>query len=196
MSKSKEDAMRNGAKNRNIIFNQLGSSHLCKISILVGITTLTIMTGSAQADTSGPLSAAQVRQVQEICTDTMHLRRGVVEYDACIETLSLVLSNRNETQRLVRSYDACATRKEGTPEFAMCVLNQMDTDSADRSTKGGSEIAPARDIQHSYIDSNADERRMLAENACAQLGLVPGGVGFGSCVSNLNVNLRNASDPS
>jgi hypothetical protein len=193
MSKFQEDTMCNIAKDRNAILDQLGSSHLCKSGIFAGITTLIVMTGLAQADTSGPLSRAQVRQVQEICTDTMHLRHGVVEYDACIETLSLVLSNRNEAQRLVRSYEACATRKEGTPEFAMCVLNQMDTDSAGHP-KGDNEVATVRDVQHSFFESNVDERRMLAENACARLGLAPGGASFGSCVANLDINLRNASN--
>lgn len=158
---------------------------------LAGAISLIALTGVAQAETAGTnqLSAEQVSLVQQTCSATMRIPQGFVQYDACIESLSQTLIDREEIKKLARSYDACSseTLREGTPEFALCVLNQKNALGASVS---------GFDTRHSFSESNAEQRRILEEHACAKLGLVPGQAAFGSCVSHLDINLWSVANPS
>jgi hypothetical protein len=172
--------------------------------LLAGAVALVTLTGMAQAQSeyTGQLSAEQASLVKQTCTETMHIRQGYVQYDACTETLGRTLADRNEAERLARSYDACAsaTRKEGTPEFALCVLDQKKgskpPDISFSPPGVEAQIASARETNRAFSESNAEQRRMLEENACARLGLVPGRASFGLCVTQLDVNLWSSTNPS
>jgi hypothetical protein len=171
---------------------------------LAGAISLIALTGVAQAEIAGTnqLSAEQISLVQQTCSATMRIPQGFVQYDACIESLSQTLIDREEIKKLARSYDACTsgTLREGTPEFALCVLNQKNALGATRPSslapESGAERESGFDTHRSFSESNAEQRRILEEHACAKLGLVPGQAAFGSCVSHLDVNLWSVANPS
>jgi hypothetical protein len=181
-----------------------GRFRLPTARLLAGAVAFVTLTGMAQAqsENTGQLSGEQANLVKRTCTETMHIRQGFVQYDACTETLSRTLANRREAERLARSYDACtsATRKEGTPEFALCVLDQKkgsNVPDISFSPPGAEDqIANAQETSRSFSESNAEERRRLEENGCARLGLVPGHAAFGLCVTQLDVNMWSVANPS
>jgi len=171
---------------------------------LAGVVSLIALTGTAQAETAGTdqLSAEQVRLVKQTCSATMRIPQGFVQYDACIESLSRTLMDREEIKRLTSSYDACtrAPGKEGTPDFALCVLNHKNALEATRLSPSLAEAdnkgVNRLDATRSYSESNAEGRRILEEHACASLGLVPGQAAFGFCVTQLDINLWSVANPS
>ena len=138
--------------------------------------------------------------MKQICSDTMRIRQGYVQYEACVESLGATVANREEVKQLVRAYDACksAAHKEGTPQYAQCVLNEKTATVSDQRV---GDRAPERqastiDSNRSFTESTSEERRALEERACAKLGLVPGQGAFSSCVTHLDMNLWAAANPS
>jgi hypothetical protein len=174
-------------------------TRICRLSALMMFISLSA-TG-AHAGPSDPvgLSPDQTTLVKQICSDTMRIRQGYVQYEACVESLSATVANREEVKQLVRAYDACksAAHKEGTPQYAQCVLNEKGTSVSDQRMGDRTPDRQANiESNRSFTESTSEERRALEERACAKLGLVPGQAAFGNCVSHLDMNLWAAANPS
>lgn len=157
-------------------------------------------TGLAQADNPPNLSADQAALVKQTCSDTMRIRQGYVQYEACVESLSATLVKREEIKRLSSAYDACTDTEhlQGSSKFAQCVLNEKNA-SAGMPQDGAVKVngaAPASTATRSFTESDAQGRRALEERACANLGLIPGQAAFGDCVTHLDINLWTVANPS
>lgn len=154
----------------------------------------------AQADYTIRVSPEQTALAQATCTNVMRIRKGMVPFDACVESLSQTLASKNENKVLTKSYDDCfgAGHKEGTAGFALCVLDRKARNDAEWDRAASSEVAkPIPDnfkesgpAQISYSASNPEERRRKMEYSCAQLGIPPGSPGFSLCVAELDNALR------
>jgi hypothetical protein len=170
---------------------------LVAVAIAIGM-----MTNAANAETYGigPLSPEQASRARETCAGVVRVNQGTVQFDACVESLSRTLSDGNKIQLLTKSYDDCmaAHHKDGTPEFAACVLDRKNALSHPGGAIAGSDFTlPANEAaQRTFSSSNADERRRKEEYACAQLGLSPGRASFGQCVTQLDVALWSVNNPS
>lgn len=171
---------------------------LVAVAIAIGV-----MTGAATAETygDGQLSPEQVSLTHETCVNIMRVSQGTVQFDACAESLAKTLSDGNKIQLLTKSYDDCtaAHHKDGTPEFASCVLDRKNALSQPGGAVAESDSTlPSKNeaAQRSYSSSNAEERRRKEEYSCAQLGLSPGRASFGQCVAQLDVALWGVNNPS
>jgi hypothetical protein len=163
---------------------------------------MTIMeSGCAEGDQPMRLSAEQTKQVHATCVNIMRVRTGTVQYDACMESLSQTVIDRMEAEFLTRNYNECmrAGHKDGTADFASCVLDRKMHRSLPSHATGSDGSSPADvgrealEIRHAnFVSSRFDERRRREERSCAQLGLAPGGNAFSQCVTDLDVNLWNA----
>jgi hypothetical protein len=157
---------------------------------------------SAQAETELRASPEQTALALATCTDVMRIKKGFVAFNSCVESLTQTLSNRTQGEILAKSYSDCfgAGRKEGTPEFAACVLDRKAYRNAEWEralSARPSEPAPVTytksqsgAMQKSYSESNSQERRQKEEYSCALLGISPGTAGFDSCVAQLDSALR------
>jgi hypothetical protein len=169
------------------------------MTMFVGAAMLAL-TGLAQADNPPALSVDQAALVKQTCSDTMRIRQGYVQYQACVESLSATLVKREEVKRLSSAYDICTNKEhlQGSSQFAQCVLNQKNAPA--NLPQGGAvtvnDAAPASTATRSFTESDAEGRRALEERACANLGLTPGQAAFGDCVTHLDVNLWTVANPS
>lgn len=175
----------------------LGGIPLVAAAIAIGV-----ITGAANAETydNDPLSPEQASLARETCAGVMRISQGTVQFDACIESLSRTLSDGNQIQLLTKSYDDCMAtdHKDGTPEFATCVLDHKNALPQPGGAVIGSNSAPPSKneaVQRTYSNSNAEERRRKEEYACAQLGLPPGRASFGQCVTQLDIALWSVNNP-
>jgi hypothetical protein len=156
--------------------------------------------GCAEADRAMRLSTEQTRQVDATCADTMRIRAGTVQYDACVDSLSQVITNRMDAALLAKNYNDCVQdgHKDGTADFALCVLDRKaqraDTINPDTGFFAEANREASEVRQASFVGSRFDERRRREETACAQLGLVPGRTTFGQCVADLDVSLWGAQN--
>lgn len=171
---------------------------LVAVAIAIGV-----MTNAANAETYGigPLLPEQASRARETCAGVVRVNQGTVQFEACVESLSRTLSDGNKIQLLTKSYDDCmaAHHKDGTPEFAACVLDRKNALSQPGGAIAGSDFTlPAKNeaAQRTFSSSNADERRRKEEYACAQLGLSPGRASFAQCVTQLDVALWSVNNPS
>lgn len=134
--------------------------------------------------------------VADICSQTLKLSPGNVEYAACMEALSDMTAARARQAQYAQAYRDCASRNAAVdaPQFADCVLNS----DAGGASQLDSAVRKAGDVSGnaSYMESNSQRRRALQERACARLGLVPGQPGFVNCVIQLQNHIESASNPS
>jgi hypothetical protein len=158
--------------------------------VLLGCASLT------RENTYGlaPTDAAFVRQT---CTQTMGLRKGLEEFDACAQSLSDTVHRRIDEQRLDESHRACERQgyAAGTPQLAQCVvLAEKAKDEAHDAAISSTASAPttAR-ISFFSMDRNVqDEHEKLA---CAQLGLDPITGDFHDCVMGIKEAIFTAQNP-
>jgi hypothetical protein len=151
-----------------------------------------------------PLSAAglnptQVALVQRICTDTMGLRSGSPQFDACRDSLADSLHRHAATQTLERAHASCEEQgfAPGSSELASCVvLAQQRNSPAIPDTSAPSapsaSASPARVLPDeppvpriSFYKMSRPVRHEREQLACAQLGIDPITPEFRDCVSEM-----------
>jgi hypothetical protein len=164
------------------------------------IVAITIPAGNAanaQSDEIRP-STDQAALVRTTCSNALRVERGTVQFDACMESLSRVLVDQEQIALLSRSYEECAREdhREGTPQFATCVLDHRSAHMTDSVMQPKKSQEQSQTTSRSYVGSTPQERHGMEEYACAKLGLTPGRAAFSQCVAELGVNMWNASNPS
>lgn len=163
-----------------------------KLSILLRVATVAaLISVSPPTFAAEPHSGGTATPEQAICSDTMRLQPGLVQYSACIESLSKVAGMRAEQQKIALASQECShSTTEGSDSFSTCVLARSRGETA--ASEGRDSSANAT----SYMSSNAERRRALQEQACAKFGFVPGQAGFIDCVIRLQVSIESVSNPS
>ena len=141
--------------------------------------------------------------IESICADIMLVQRGTIQFIACSESLARALGTQSRGSSIQSAIAECekGSLREGTGEFATCVLDQRNH-IEDTQLPGG-EIEsvvvtagklrfPAALSRASFASSTPKERRRKQEYACARLGLLPGFGAFSQCVADLAVSLSSA----
>lgn len=141
--------------------------------------------------------------IESICTDIMLVQRGTVQFIACSESLMRSHGIQSRGSSIQSAIAECkkGSLREGTGEFATCVLDQRNHIEDTQLPSGEIESVvvsavklrfPAALSRTSFVSSTPKERRRKQEYACAQLGLLPGFGAFSQCVADLAVSLYSA----
>ena len=184
------------------MYKMVGSPRSYRWTALVFAGALTMAAGAAgaQADHGVRVSPEQSALARATCANVMRIKVGVVPFDGCVESLSNTLYARAQGEILAKSYDDCTRtgHKEGTPEFAGCVLDRKAYHNAQPAEASAARVTGPAAANYteslsagpSYSESNPEERRRKEEYSCARLGLSPGSSSFGVCVAQLDSALR------
>jgi hypothetical protein len=141
-----------------------------------------------------PTDAAFVRQT---CTQTMGLRKGLEEFDACAQSLSDTVHRRIEEQRLDESHRACERQgyAPGSAQLAQCVVlaEKAKGEARDAAIFSATSASATTRISFFSMDRHVqDEHEKLA---CAQLGLDPVTGEFHDCVMGIKEAIFTAQNP-
>jgi hypothetical protein len=148
-----------------------------------------------------PSDAAFVRQT---CSQTMGLREGLEEFDACAESLGESLHRRVDARRLSRTHEACEKQgyAVGSRALAECVVlsakegNTTEKESvlpASSASDGAAPLAAPKRV--SFFSMNGRVQDQHERLACAQLGLDPLTGEFIDCVIGIKQAIFTVQNP-
>ena len=143
-----------------------------------------------------PTDAAFVRQT---CVQTMGLRQGREEFDACAESLADTVHRRIDEQRLDESHRACVRQGNapGSPQLAQCVVlaEKVKGEASDAAIFTSTATPASSTTRVSFFSMDRyvqDEHEKLA---CARLGLDPITGEFRDCVMGVKQAIFTAQNP-
>jgi hypothetical protein len=91
--------------------------------------------------------------------------------------------------------------KQGEAQYSGCVASLTDTVAATENSRAKIALVDAVQpvaadgLAKNYFEADATQRNREVRYSCAKVGMVPGSVAFGSCVSNLIVTLFDIDHP-
>jgi len=135
--------------------------------------------------------------VQQTCTQTMGLRKGLGEYDACAQSLSDTVHRRIEEQRLDESHRACERQgyAPGSAQLAQCVVlaEKAEGNAHDAAILSLTSAPTTTRISFFSMDRHVQDQH--EKLACAQLGLDPITSDFSDCVIGIKQAIFTAQNP-
>jgi hypothetical protein len=177
-----------------------------KAGIYVAASVLVLMSAPAVAREYNPgeLSAPALQRVTSICHNVMGLNPheppsnvwgssqdptldpGENNFDGCVAALSDVMRTMNSANMTSRADADCRARglAVGSPALAECVWNARKQVAASGDPVGGP--LPAPRARGSFYAASTPEIGRREEEACVELGLVPGTDGHQACVAHMS----------
>jgi hypothetical protein len=151
------------------------------------------------------LADAQLTRVANVCQTVMGLspkerliggewRSGgerldywTSHYRGCVTSLSDSVVRISEVQANWQADSDCRARgyASGSSDLALCVQSSKGRPRATQIANPATTL-PLPVASGSFFYARAAESRKREENACAAIGLLPGGADFSSCVKSLN----------
>jgi len=160
-------------------------------------------TNVAGCATTGPfnpdsLSAAEIGRVGQICRSVVGLQPMETHYDACVQSLSDTVKERDELTDAEQARNACLAQgdRPGSTKLDVCEASQTAADPPGQPA-GAADPAPldANPPVKSYFMVSRATAFRRERVACAELGFEPATRAFEKCATGLEAAILGANNP-